>query len=249
MDILESIIKGLQEDVPVKEVRIGPFWTAVISKNCGLASTTLGFMQNAAAGPPVKEAGTLRNKTALELCRYVHHESLLERSVGLAAINSMLTIDTDRLVEVNAAEVLAQLGADKTVCVVGHFPFIPKLRQQVKQLWVLELNPRPGDLPAHKAFQVIPQADIVAVTSTALINGTMDDLLRFRRKDAITMVLGPTTPLSPLWFEYNVDLVSGTIVTDPAIVLHLISEGATFRQFRGRGVKTVTMVSPRLSLA
>lgn len=246
MDILSSIINNLQDDARVKEVRIGPFWTAVISKNCGLASTTLGFQEHIASGPPVKEAGSLREKTALELCKYVDSESLLERSVGLAAINSLLTVQPETLREINAAEVLARLGADKNVCVVGHFPFINKLRTQVKQLWVLELRPQPGDLPAGEAARIIPQADLVAITSTALINGTMNNLLALRREDALTMVLGPTTPITPLWFDYNVDIVSGTLVTDPEIVLRLVSEGVTFRQFRGRGVQAVTMVSPRL---
>lgn len=246
MDILAAILADLQEDVPVQEVRIGPFWTAVISKHCGLASTTLGFTRDLPPGPPVKEPGTLKSKTALELCQYIYSESLLERSVGLAALNSLLRPETEQLVEVNGGELLARLGVGKKVCVVGHFPFIPSLREQVGQLWVLELNPRPGDLPAEEAARVLPEADIVAITSTALINGTMGDLLKLRREDAVTMVLGPSTPLSPRWFEHKVDLVSGTLVRDPDLVLRLISEGATFRQFRGRGIKTVILVSPRL---
>lgn len=76
------------------------------------------------------------------------------------------------------------------------------------------------DLPAEQAEQVLPQADIAAITGTALLNGTIDELLSLCQKDTLIMVLGPTSPLSPVWFEYGVSIVSGTRVTDAAMVLN-----------------------------
>ncbi len=241
MHILKDIISTIKEDAPVSEVRVGPFWTAVYSRRCGLASTT--FEHEHSAGPPVRDAGGLTKKSALELCAYALSGSLLERSIGLAAINSLLDIDLSLCREVNAAEVLLEEGRDRRVCVVGHFPFIPRLREKAGKLWVLERRLRIGDLPAEEAARVIPQADLLAVTGTALINGTMDGLLAFARKDARIMVLGPTTPLSPVWFSHGVSLVSGTAVTDPSVVLRLASEGIVFSQFHGRGVQLLTMTT------
>jgi len=245
LKILEEIISTLKLNAPVREVRIGPFWTAVWSRRCGLASTT--FEHDHAFGPPVREAGRLAEKTALELCEYALSGSLLERSIGLAAINSLLEVDEQQCRQVNAAEILAEHGRDKKVCVVGHFPFIPRLEKKVKRLWVLERHPRSGDLPAEEAERIIPQADMLAITGTALINGTMDDLLALCRRDALVMVLGPTTPLSPVWFRHGVSLVSGTIVTEPETVLKLVSEGIVFSQFHGRGVKLVSMAADNAS--
>lgn len=241
MNVLKEIISSLEVDAPVREVRIGPFWTAVWSRHCGLASTT--FDHDHASGPPVRDAGRLKEKTALELCEYALSGSLLERSIGLAAINSLLEVDWQLCRQVNAAEILAAQGQNKKVCVVGHFPFIPRLEKEVHKLWVLERHPRSGDLPADEAERIIPQADMLAITGTALINGTMDDLLALCRRDALVMVLGPTTPLSPVWFRHGVSLVSGTIVTEPQTVLKLVSEGIVFSQFHGRGVKLVTMAA------
>jgi uncharacterized protein (DUF4213/DUF364 family) len=42
----------------------------------------------------------------------------------------------------------------------------------------------------------------------------MGELLTLCPKKSLVMVLGATTPLSPVWFDYGVDLVSGTRVTD-----------------------------------
>jgi uncharacterized protein (DUF4213/DUF364 family) len=241
LQILKDIISTIKEDAPVKEVRVGPFWTAVHSRRCGLASTI--FEHEHSAGLPVRDAGGLTRKSALELCEYALSGSLLERSIGMAAINSLLDVDLSLCREVNASEVLLERGRNKRVCIVGHFPFIPRLRKETKKLWALERRLQIGDLPEEEAARVIPQADLLAITGTALTNGTMDELLSFSRKDALVMVLGPTTPLSPVWFSYGVSLVSGTIVTDPPVVLRLASEGIIFRQFHGRGVQLVSMIN------
>jgi hypothetical protein len=53
------------------------------------------------------------------------------------------------------------------------------------------------------------------------------------------VVLGPSTPLSPVLFDYGVDVVSGTRVVDVDVALRCLSEGATFHQIRG--VRLLTM--------
>jgi len=242
MKIIDDIISTIGEDVRgmlVKEVRIGPFWTGVWSKYGGLASTT--FIHEPAMPPPLKEAGHLTKKTILELCNYANYNCLLMASVGMAAINSAIEVDWNKCQNINAAEVLYEKGKDKKVVIVGHFPFVNKLRRLTKELWVVERRPQSGDIPASEAERVIPQADVIAISGTALINGTMGELLALCPKKSVVMVLGATTPISPVWFDYGVDLVSGTRVTDPELMLRLVSEGVVFKQIHGRGVKLLTI--------
>ncbi len=52
----------------------------------------------------------------------------LEAGIGVAAINSLPDVDESNAVEINASEVLMKQGAGKNVALVGHFPFIPRLR-------------------------------------------------------------------------------------------------------------------------
>ncbi|MBC7342955.1 MAG: DUF364 domain-containing protein [Clostridia bacterium] len=238
--ILDEIISSVEGDAAVRDVRVGPFWTAVWSKGCGLASTT--FVHERDRDFPIKDAGLLTEKSARELCAYCQSSSMLEVTIGVAALNSILDVDPAKLTEINAARVLFEKGAGKRVAIVGHFPFVPKLREVAGELWVIERRPQSGDLPEGEAERVIPQADIVAITGTALINGTMDRLLELCSKDSIVMVLGPTTPLSQVWFDHGVNLVSGTIVVHPEAVLRFVSQGVVFRQLHGRGVKLVTML-------
>jgi hypothetical protein len=100
---------------------------------------------------------------------------------------------------------------------------------------VLELRPGPGDLPASRASEVLPQADVVALTGTALINHTLDKLVSLCRPDAFVLLLGPSTPLTPMLFEAGVDAISGTRVHDPELVLRSVAQGATFRQIKRAG--------------
>jgi len=235
MKILDDIISTITEDHMIREIHACVHWTAVVSKNCGLSST---FRDERVPHVPVKDAGELTRKTALEIVEYARSDNLLEASIGMAALNSLIEIDEQHCVELNAFEVLAEKGRGKNVCVVGHFPFIPKVRELAGRLWVLEKRPQEGDLSAEEAENVLPLADVVAITGTSFINHTVDELLSLCRKSFVVMV-GATSPLSPVLFDYGVDMIAGSKVVDPQRAIHCISEGAIFRQIKG--IKHVVM--------
>ena len=89
------------------------------------------------------------------------------------------------------------------------------------------------DLPEPEADNVIPQADVVGITGTALTNHTLDHLLALSKPDAYVIILGDSAPLSPIFFDHGVDAVAGTKVIDPELALRCVSEGANFRQIKG----------------
>jgi uncharacterized protein (DUF4213/DUF364 family) len=242
MSVLDDLLASLEADAPVREVRTCVHWTAVVSRHCGLASS-IHSEQHPHGHAAVRGVGTLHEMSALELAEYARSEKLLEAGIGVAAINSLIDVDEERCVELNAEAWLAERGQGKSVAVVGSFPFVPRLKKKVGQLWILERRPSGGELLAEEASNVIPQADVVAITGTALINHTLDDLLSLCRPDSSVMVLGPSTPLSPVFFDHGVDVVSGTRVVDTDLVLTLIGQGATFRQVKGPGVRLLTMTA------
>jgi len=196
----------------------------------------------------VRQAGHLLERSALELAEYAKSERPLEASIGLAAINALLEVDESRCVELNAEQVILEKGVGKSVAIVGHFPFIPQVREAAEKLWVLEKRPVGGDLPAEMAAEVLPQADVAAITGTSLINHTFEELMKLCRPDALVIILGPSAPLSPLLFDYGVDIICGTLVADTESVLRLIGQGANFGQVkRGGGVRLLTMARTRHS--
>jgi uncharacterized protein (DUF4213/DUF364 family) len=236
--ILDDLIGSLGVDAPSREVRIGRFWTAVWSRACGLASTA-GPSDHEHGARFVEDAGRLTGRSALELARLAYSASTLEAAIGVAAINSLLEIDEARCVELNAGDLLTERGRGRKVALIGHFPFVPALREAAARLWVLELHPQPGDRLAEEAAAIVPEAELVAITGSALINHTLEPLLSLCRADSFVVVLGPTTPLSPILFDHGADVISGTRVVDPELALRCVSEGATFRQIRG--IRLLTM--------
>jgi uncharacterized protein (DUF4213/DUF364 family) len=244
--IFEGLLAALP-DVPVRVVLVGSHWTAVVveiggRRRCGLASSLApGDEHHHGAGPALPDAGRLHLRGGRALAELVRSASPPEVSVGMATINALLPHDEGALVDLNAEQVIAQRGSGKHVVLVGHFPFVRRLRERVGRLSVLELRPRGGDLPASAAPDVIPQADVLALTSLTLLNGTFEALARLARPGALLLLLGPSTPLSPLLFDHSVHLLFGAVVTDVDAVLQTVAQGGNFRQVHRAGVRLVAM--------
>jgi uncharacterized protein (DUF4213/DUF364 family) len=238
MKILDDLILRLKgNDFQVKSVHTCVFWTAVVSKYCGLSSTFRDEGPSHEKG--VRDVGRLTQKTALSLAEYARSKSLLEASIGMATINSLIDIDESKCIEKNAFEILLEKGEGKNVAVVGHFPWIPKLREKVRNLWVLEQRLREGDLPAEEAARILPECDVVGITGTSFINHTLEGLLNLC-KEAYVLLIGPTSPLSPILFEYGIDAICGSKIIDPDKLIRSISEGATFKEVNGVRLLTLS---------
>lgn len=242
--IVLRLLAALPRSGVIADVRIGTHWTVVVVETAvgprgGLAAT-LSVHDLEHGRPAVRDAGRLIGKDARAVAELALSDSLTERSLGFATINALLDVDEMLCVDLNAEEEILARSRGRRVAVVGHFPFVSRVRQVASTCWVLELNPGPDDLPAHMAPEVIPQADIVAITGMTLVNGTFEELAALCRPETYVLVLGPSTPLSPLLFDYGVDAVSGTVVTDIPAVVTAVSQGATFRQITGRRLLTMT---------
>ena len=246
MHTVEALLDSVQVDVAVRQVMVGAFWTTVLLDTdpirCGLAST----MRSAAhtGRPEVAQAGHLLDLGGLELASFLRSGCPLEASIGMAALNALLEIDESRCRELNAEKVLLERATDRNVAIVGHFPFLEGVRRAAAQSWVLETHPGPEDVPASRAAELLPQADVVAITGSSLVNGTFDQLLALCRRDSYVLLLGPSTPLSSILFASGVSALSGVQVTDPEAVLRWVAQGAIFRQIkRLGGVRLLTLES------
>lgn len=242
MPIIQEILNTLPtEPVPVQNVVIGLHWTLVCSKTCGLSSTLT------AEGPhghsKIQAVGALHQKTAQELAQWALSDNLLEASVGMAAINSLIEIQEDQFIDLNAADVIADRAKDKNLVVVGHFPFVDRIRTLTHNCWVIEKKPYGDDFPEDAAAEFIPQADVVAITGTALVNHSIEKLLSFCQAGALVLVLGPSTPLSPILFNYGVHILSGARINDKQAAILTIQQGASLPQVQG--VRLVTMSKPQ----
>lgn len=248
MEILDALLNQLpygDTPIPVKNVLVGAHWTIVSStEGCGMASTLMG--ENLHGHSPVRDVGSLHRKSAQELAGWIRSDNLLEASIGMAAYNALVAVDESQAVEVNAADVLAREGMGKNIAIVGHFPFVDRLRAIANNLWVIEKNPREGDLPERAATDYLPQANVIAITGTALINHTLEQLLRYCPANSLVMVLGPSTPLSSALFHFGIHMISGTRIIDEAAAFQTIQQGASFPQVKG--TRLLTLAAPNIKV-
>lgn len=222
---------GPAADEPVTETAVGGHLMAVTAGRTGLASRIHGH------GSPMDDFAlpSQYKRSALSLA-----ECLLDppgdlpqaRTLGMAAVNALLRPPEDTS-NLKGQDLLLDRARGKEVVVIGHFPFVERLRDEFSEFTVLELNPKPGDLPAESAGEVLPRADAVAVTSTTIINGTLGGILSLVRPEAFVLMLGPSTPFAPSLFNFGIDALSGSVVDDTPKAMEGIRAGLPYRKLTG----------------
>ena len=158
----------------------------------------------------------------------------LEASVGLATLNATLQPDDALLTDIDAADWLAERGAGCNIAVFGRFPFIDdEIRPTAKQVWVFERDPEAGEFGMDAMQDILPQADIVAITSSTLINHSLDAILNQCGPQTRVMMLGPSTPLAAALLSNGIDLLSGVMVVNIEAAIASVQAGVSFRKMNG----------------
>jgi len=226
MKLINELIQAASENnSPVKDVRVGVSWTGVHGKYGGVSKT---YGIPVVHGNYTRDMGELTSKTTLELAEYVRSWNLVEASIGVAAINSMIKPRGRK--DVNAQDIIIEESNNKKVTMVGKFPKIHEIRSMARELWVLEsdptlLNPKEGIITETAAEYVFPGSDIIIITGSTLINKGLERYLNLaKQEDAYTIVMGPSTTMSDVLFDYGADMLAGVEILDPEAILREISQ-------------------------
>lgn len=215
-DLYDALIAPIPADVTVTGGAVGLRWCRILTSEGGLG---LAYTMPEQSRPPLLEAPTLQGRRLRDVAALAKSWNLAEAGIGMAAINAWYaeparakergfaaTADTWRQV----FDPYGEAVAGKTVSVIGHFPFAPAALSRAGELRILERSPQPGDFPDPACEYLLPDSDYVFISSSALVNKTMPRLLALAR-EATTIVLGPSTPLSPVLFEHGADVVTGLV--------------------------------------
>jgi hypothetical protein len=229
MKISEKLVKDIP-NVPVEEVLVGAFSTIIKAGDAkGISSTLKGSSPH----EHIEESGSFRELSLRELAEFIYADYPLKASIGMAAINAWMSLYERSYKNLKAQHIIAQHGYNKTVGVVGHFPFLKEF-DEAKQLYIFEKQPLDGDLTEEDIKNYMPEADVAVITGTALINHTFSEIMKYVREDAYKIVMGPSTPLSPVLFDYGIDAVCGTLVKDYELLKRCVMEAVPVKYLQGK---------------
>ncbi|MEA3347683.1 MAG: DUF364 domain-containing protein [Pseudomonadota bacterium] len=217
-------------DQPVTRLTYGAHIVAVESRSMGLA--TWASEKHPVPIEDLPDPG--QTVSVKELAQLLHDDNPLKSSLGLAALNSLLPDPApEDLADLNAGDLIMDLGKEKKVAVIGHFPFVARMQGCFKEFMVFEKKPQSRDLAADLIPQHLPSADIVAITATTVSNKTLARILSHCSSSATKLILGPSTPLSPALFELGFDYIAGTVVKDKDLARQGIENGLAFKHLQG----------------
>lgn len=234
--LYDRLIKGVPEDVLVKDVCIGAHWVYVDAE-CGM-----GVSFSAKGGAKRSGKDDPCGMPLRELAELSKSWNFPEASLGIAALNAWyaqkdkldaLGAEYDEPVElpdgtvrkIDAFEKYREEYAGKNVTIVGHFPHIERVAE-VSPTVVLERNCTScEDTPDPACEFVVPSSDFLFVTGVTLINKTAPRLLALG-ENARTVFVGPSVVMSPVLFDFGADVLAGSCVFDPEKTAHSVKTGA-----------------------
>lgn len=251
------------DDIAVERAVIGLFFTGVklSTGHAGACATPIKSIPEAVCCPSSAMAmpfpGKLKGKPAREAIKEVFSDHGIRRGVGIATLNALADLCWERrphpLVElqhgIDAFDANTFRPGDQAVVIGAFVPFLKELKRRKQPFLVLEKDPdtlkaeeMPFYRPAEMAREVVPQADVLLVTGTTLLNDTLEDLLSWTRPDARVTVVGPTVGLLPdAFLKRGADILGGVRITQPDDFLELLAEGGSGYHFFGRVAEKVVL--------
>lgn len=267
-DILAETIAAIRErlddldSILIERAVVGLFFTGVklSSGHAGSAATPLKDIPEAVCCPSSAMAmpfpGKMKGRKAASLLDEAQESSGIRRAVGIAVLNALAQAAAERggvraelLPDTDAFDA-AEVQPHEKVVVVGAFvPFLRALRALGADYLVLEKDAstlKPAEMPhfrdAALAPEVVPQADVLLVTGTTLINDTLDGLLQLAKPTARIVVVGPTVTMVPdAFFRRRCHILGGVEITDPDAFLDVLAEGGSGYHFFGKSARKVVL--------
>jgi uncharacterized protein (DUF4213/DUF364 family) len=259
-EILGSELDGLA----VERAVIGLFFTGVKLSNgiAGACATPIKTIPEAVCCPTSAMAmpfpGKLRGRPAIELANEALGDHGIRRAVGIAAMNALADTcwcrrphpETELRLGIDAFDATEIRPGDKVVVVGAFVPFLRELKRRHQPFLVLEQDPatlKPEEFPffrsADEAPMVVPDADVLLITGTTLINDTLEELLRLAKPAARVTMVGPTVSLLPdAFLRRGADILGTVRITAPDEFLEMLAEGGSGYHFLGRSAQKVVLV-------
>jgi len=263
--MIGRILGSELDEITVERAVVGLFFTGVKLSNgtAGTSATPIKSIPEAVCCPSSAMAmpfpGRLRGRAAADLAREALSGHGIRRTVGIATVNALADCcwqrrphpDVELRHGVDAFDATEIRHGDRVVVVGAFVPFLKELKRRGQAFLVLEQDPAtlkadelPFFRPAEQAAEILPNADVVLITGSTLVNNTLEHLLVLARPDARVTVVGPTVGMLPDAFLARGANVLGCVrITEPDPFLDLLVEGGSGYHFFGRSAQKLVLMS------
>ncbi|MEM7320698.1 MAG: DUF364 domain-containing protein [Pseudomonadota bacterium] len=226
MKLEQELCDSVPQGHIVDQVIVGFNWTMVrAGELCGIArSPDRGTEGARTIRPPEGFVG----KDLSTLAKYLLSTDSLHRSLGLACVNCYWNRveppDDAAAFEAPRGGLASIDPPGEDAIIIGGFRGalrrLPKAR-------IVERDPKPGDIPASEAPKAYRSAKTLAITAQTLMNGSLTPILLASHMVRYRILVGPSCPASPIFFDHGIDEVFGAIVLDPDAAERFILESGT----------------------
>lgn len=262
---VKKFLNGSINDITVERAVIGIFFSGVYlnTGHAGICATPIKEIPEAVCCPSsarsMPNAGHLTGRSVSKYLDDALSNIPMKKAMGIAVLSALssycrekgLYNNYDMKVGVDAIECI-DLTDDTYPVVIGAIaPFLRVLKSRKKLFSVIELDLRtlksdemPFYVPPGKTPEIVPKADVLVITGTTLLNGTLEGILELAHPDAQVVVLGPTASILPhAFFKRGVDILGGDIITQPHKMLDTLAEGGSGYHLYGKSAERVVITA------
>ncbi len=159
------------------------------------------------------------------------------RTIFLACINAISqylmwhrNMGRGRIIYTNLIDLItSRIEQSDNVVVIGNMvPLVRRIREKMVRIHVFERDPllRTGNaMPDYFEYRYLEHADIVIITGAALLNDTIDLILRYTPKSATKIIVGPTAQLLPEILLEWFDIVASLRIDNMEETVSIIKRG------------------------
>jgi uncharacterized protein (DUF4213/DUF364 family) len=263
IDQIRSVLGEEMASITVERVVIGLFFTGVKLSNGsgGICFTPVKEIPEAVCCPSSARAmpnsGKLKGQPVSSYLDKLAENRPLEKAMSIAVLNALSAtcwrkrFPQDYTFELGADPVdkVAIPDGARAVVIGALVPYLKMLKERKQPFHILEKDPRtlkadelPYFVPPEKAHEVIPQADLLIITGTTVLNDTLEGILAQVKPGAEVILVGPTASMLPdAFFRRGVKSIGSITVTDPDKLLDVLAEAGSGYHFYGKSAERLVV--------
>ncbi len=215
----------------IKRICIGIHYTFVEVERGGTGLAYTFFKENRDCCELGEEIGFWKRPADIVIKGYLSAHSI-EVCAGLATINAIFSSKKEFLKNGFTGDIFKELKLDSKdeVLMIGYFDSVFKrLEGRVKKIWVVDkfFGERNFDIS-----DIIYKIKLAIVSSSTLVNKTLESLLEELVDVPEVLLMGPSTPLNPEIFRFTpVTWLCGSLAKDSELLFRKVCEGKGAKAF------------------